>query len=81
MLTKFLADLFRMNSYWWEGRQFLNEKNVPNIFNTDILFQDESNEPKAPAVNIASSNVGYQINAKALTKLISRTKNFYQPTK
>ena len=57
MVTKFSTDLFRLNSFWWEGPQFLKEKNVQNILYTDILFRDKSNELKTTAVNIATSNV------------------------
>ena len=38
------------DSFWWEGPQFLKEKHVQNILNTDILFKDESNELKTTAV-------------------------------
>ena len=74
MLTKFLTDLFRPKSFWWEGAQFLKEKNVQNIFNTDILFKDESNELKTTAVNIATSNV------YAISHIIN-TENFSSFTK
>ena len=57
MLTKFSTDLFRPNLFWWEGPQFLKERNVQNIFNADILFKDESNELKTTAVIIATSNL------------------------
>ena len=33
------------------------EKNVQNIFYTDIIFEDESNQLKTTAVNIATSNL------------------------
>ena len=57
MLTKFSTDLFRPNSFRWKGPQFLKEKNVQNIFNTDILFKDELNALKTTAVNITTFNV------------------------
>ena len=57
MVTKFSTDLFRLNSFWWEGPQFLKEKNAQNIFYRDILFKDKSTELKTTAVNIATSNV------------------------
>ena len=57
MLTKFLTDLFRPNLFWWQGPKFLKQKkNIQNIFNTDILFKDESNDLKTTTVNIATSN-------------------------
>ena len=57
MLTKCLAYLFKPTLFWWEGPQFLTETNVQNIFDTDIIFEDESNELKTTAVNIATSNL------------------------
>ena len=57
MLTKCSAYLFKPTLFWWEVPQFLTEKNVQNIFDTDIIFEDESNELKTTAVNIATSNL------------------------
>ena len=52
MIIKFSTDLFKPNPFWWEGPQFLKEKNVQNIFDTDIIFKDEST-----VVSIAASNL------------------------
>ena len=79
MVTKFSTDLFGLNSFWWEGPQFLKEKNLQNIFYTDILFKDKSNELKTATVNITTSNV-YSIshiisikNFSSFTKLMRVT--------
>ena len=57
ILTKCSAYLFELTLFWWEGPQFLTETNVQNIFDADIIFEDESNELKTTAVNIATSNL------------------------
>ena len=56
------------------------KKNVENIFNTNILFKDESNELKTTAVNIATSSVYSSIshiinieNFSSFTKLMRVT--------
>ena len=57
------------DSFWWKGPQFLKEKHVQNILNTDILFKDESNELKTTAVKIATSN------AYSISHVICQVKN------
>ena len=57
------------DSFWCEGPQFLKEKHVQNILNTDILFKDESNELKTTAVKIATSN------AYSISHVICQVKN------
>lgn len=57
MLTKFSPNLFKPNSFWWSGPEFLKKKNIQNDFinsENNEVFVDE--ELKTTAVHVATSN-------------------------